>query len=56
MVSSNMQMTEGFSKTRKCSKYTQDKLLIETKREAMNELGLKGPVLLLSNEIIQSPL
>ena len=42
-------------KLEKCSKYTQDKLLIETKREAMNELGLKGPVLLLSNEIIQSP-
>ena len=42
-------------KLEKCSKYTQDKLLLETKREAMNELGLKGPVLLLSNEIIQSP-
>ena len=42
-------------KLEKCSKYTQDKLLIETKREIMNELGLKGPVLLLSNEIIQSP-
>ena len=38
-------------KLEKCSKYTQDKLLIEI----MNELGLKGPVLLLSNEIIQSP-
>lgn len=42
-------------KLEKCSKYTQDKLLVEIKREAMNELGLKGPVLLLSNEIIQSP-
>ena len=49
-------MTEGFSKKlEKCSKYTQDKLLIETKREVINELGLKSPVLLLSNEIIQSP-
>lgn len=42
-------------KLEKCSKYTQDKLLVEIKREAMNELGLKGPVLLLSNDIIQSP-
>lgn len=42
-------------KLEKCSKYTQDKLLIEIKEETMNELGLKGPVLLLSNNIIQSP-
>lgn len=42
-------------KLEKCSKYTQDKLLIEIKREVMDELGLKGPVLLLSNGIIQSP-
>lgn len=42
-------------KLEKCSKREQEGLLMDIKTEIMKELGLKEPILLLSNDIISSP-